>query len=173
MNMMRRKALEGIPTIKPKGIFELQKEMVCGTPLINKDQKVKKAIYYLRGIHPNDHDYDDPNIPWVTICIMRGPGGKYSRGISICSYLEGTPNKKSGRGYATDRARNAMRLGYDFDHIYGGSDPMNVFMNCNDRLSYQDLETILGNELTEKKFALAQHDVELTKRERYIMDHIQ
>lgn len=67
----------------------------------------KELYYYCR---------DGDNDPMITVCLLISSDGLTSRGIAICSPMD-NPNKSVGRGYARDRAYDAMYHEVDDDPI--------------------------------------------------------
>lgn len=71
-------------------------------------EQINRFFYYLR---------DKQNRPVVTVCIVEC-GGKFARGVAICSPLD-NPNKKIGRMIAEGRAFKALEKGSG-DEIWRG-----------------------------------------------------
>lgn len=70
--------------------------------------------YYIRDFHNN---------PLITVCIIKGEDGTFSRGISFCSLLD-NPCKKTGRSKAYRQALKAF-----FSRQSVGLLELNLFAN--------------------------------------------
>ena len=67
--------------------------------LYNNSNNIKRRFYHYRDEHKH---------PRITVCILLDKMGVYSRGISICSFLD-QPVKSDGRDRAEDRAIIALK----------------------------------------------------------------
>ncbi|MCP5018659.1 MAG: hypothetical protein GY938_25780 [Ketobacter sp.] len=78
----------------------------------NEVERVPGSVQYFEDELDIDHELyyyirDADNFPLITVCLLISADGFVARGIAICSPIE-NPEKSIGRGWARDRAYDAM-----------------------------------------------------------------